>query len=309
VQINLLIAIIQLLSYYIVFKRLIVAYRLKCEVDTSIIKKFLSFSGYLYLSKITRIIRTQGVRFLISYFINPAAVTLYIVPNKLIVAASGLLSSAVGALFPYTSSLSAGHKIKLITETFYKTMVVFLLVGTPMFVFLIFNAKYILTLWIGLEFAEQTEWVLVFLALTALIGSLTMVPINMLLGIGRTDIILYFAVFNFTLYVILLPYLTAYYGIMGLVVGMFLATLLNLGLVISKSFDALGITFKDSLDLMLRKCIPLLLFCMLMAIVKYLFLTKTLVLFASSVANLIIYYFFVSKFILEINFAKVKEVK
>ena len=60
---------------------------------------------------------------------------------------------------------------------------------------------------------------------------------------------------------------------------------------------------------MLRKCIPLLLFCMLMAIVKYLFLTKTLVLFASSVANLIIYYFFVSKFILEINFAKVKEVK
>lgn len=242
---NVLIATVQLIAYAMLFKRHKNSYRFGLKFNVPIIKKFLSFTLYLFLSKISGILSKYGVRFIISFFLGPSAVTLFVIPSKLLGAIGGVLSSAAGALFPYTSRLAVLGKKNEIKRSFVKSNIIFASISIPISIFVIIYSKPIMTLWMGAEFAADSWLILSILTLSSLIGSFTAIPLHVILGLGKSKLVLLFSTFIVTSYLIFLPLLTKTLGVHGAAIAMLLTASLNIGLVMIKTTRAIGVGLLD----------------------------------------------------------------
>ena len=72
-----------------------------------------------------------------------------------------------------------------------------------------------MTLWMGSEFAEHTWQILTLLAFGSLLGSLTTVPNLVTMGLGYSRIVGMFSIVSLGFYLVLIPLLTSWFGLMG----------------------------------------------------------------------------------------------
>jgi O-antigen/teichoic acid export membrane protein len=252
VWVNVLMAFIQLFTYTILFKRYNSSYRFRLTFNTKIIRKFVSFSSYLFLSKINGIISKHGVRFIISYYLGPTAVTIFVVPSKLLGAIGGVLYSASGVLFPYISRLATEGKKEGIKRAFLKASLVFAGISIPVSLFVVFFSKPIMALWMGADFAEKSWLVLSIITLSSLIGGFTAIPYNTLLGLGKSKTIFSFSIMNVISYTVLLPLLTKTYGVYGAALALLLTSTTVIGFVWYKTTRAIEIGVRDYLSFVYR---------------------------------------------------------
>ena len=183
-------------------------------------KKLFGFSGFVFITNISFLFRNYIVRFVISYFLGPAAVTYYVIPSKLVNAVQVLLSSGFTIIFPYASELGARgetEKLKNAWLTGSRLLVAF---SIPLYLTIIIFSRPIMTLWMGSTVAENTWVALILLAVLSLLGSLTLVSIKIALGLGHARIQSYFALATIVLYMILLVPLTSQFGIIGAIISM-----------------------------------------------------------------------------------------
>jgi O-antigen/teichoic acid export membrane protein len=89
----------------------------------------------------------------------------------------------------------------------------------PIYLSLMVFAKPIMSLWMGTEFAEQTWISLSLQALGALLGSMTVISIQVVMGLGYARVRSYFSAVTIVLFLILLAPATAWYGINGTIVA------------------------------------------------------------------------------------------
>jgi len=261
VKIHVAIALIQIIIYYFLFNRIYNTYKLKLIFRKKIVRSFFSFAGYLFLSKINGILRQQGTRLLLSIFLSPAAVTLFVVPNKLLTAAGGLLSSIAGTLFPFISKLNSLSDKKKINNVFIKANFIFTSLSLPLFLFITCFSKSILYVWMGENFANNGWKILSLLSGTSFFASLTMIPINTVLGLGISQLILLFSIVNFLLFLLILPLFTYYYGVIGTASGMFIIGMLNIFYVIRMAGKKIGVNVNEYLFIIFKKhIIPIVLF-------------------------------------------------
>ena len=182
--------------------------------------ELLQFSIYIFLFKITALFNNQIVRFFISMFAGPAAVTLYVVPMKIISALGGLINNITVVLFPYTSeleSLGLGSKIKNLYLKSSRYLITF---STPIYLFVCLFSFEIMAVWMGENFANSSSLITSLLALSYLLSSFTMVPANIVLGMGHSKIIAFFSIVVFVLGTIIIIPATYYWGVTGTACGM-----------------------------------------------------------------------------------------
>jgi O-antigen/teichoic acid export membrane protein len=184
-------------------------------------KRLFSFSGFLFIGQLSGTFTNYIVRFVISFYLGPAAVTYYEVPKKLLNAIGGFLGSASSVLFPYASELQARRSDTRILSIYQKASKAFVSISTPIYLSVLIFSKHILTLWMDVSFAEKSWLILSVMAGTRLLGSLTTVPFNIALGLGYSKLKSKFSIAAVILYFMFLPLLIPRWGSLGAAIAVF----------------------------------------------------------------------------------------
>ena len=102
--------------FYRIVRHQLPAWHFSLKITYLDFKMLFSFSGYIFISRISSLFSNYIVRIVISYFLGPTAVTYYVVPNKIISMIGGFLGSIFKALFPYASELDAPGEIRHVSK-------------------------------------------------------------------------------------------------------------------------------------------------------------------------------------------------
>lgn len=203
-----------LLNYFMV-RRYLTEWRLLDGISLPYMKELFSFSSFIFISRLADLCQNQVVRFVISFFLGPSAVTYYVIPLKVVKAGSGILSRASSMVLPYASELKGLKDQERLQQTFVVGSKTVMTIAVPLFLLIILFSQPLMTVWMGAEFASKSWPLLSLLAIDKIFASFSMVPILMALGIGYARTRAMFSVVAVLLYVVLLPVFTELYGLYG----------------------------------------------------------------------------------------------
>lgn len=169
------------------------SYTFRLRVSVSRVKAIVKFSGYLSVLRLSSVLNNYFARFIISYFWGPQGVTLFVVPLKLVSALQGTLGSLTNVIFPFASELHTRGDWSELRTVYSKSMKYMVALSLPAFLVPVFLAKSVLTVWVGPDIAADSWLVLIFLAVAHWLATLTMIPSNMVMGIGKSQVIAVFS--------------------------------------------------------------------------------------------------------------------
>ncbi len=208
-------ALVMFLVYFFLLRFHLPGYSVIGRFSRTNLRTLASYSGYLFLSKISSAFGLYVVRFIVGYYLGPVGVTYFVIPSKLTSAAGGLLSSATSVLFPFSSSLSVSNDSRSIQRAVLETSKHLAAISVPVFLLVALVSRYVLSIWMGSGFADHTWGILTLLAFGSLLGSFTAVPNLVAMGLGHSRIVGLFSAGSLGFYLVLLPLLTAKFGLVG----------------------------------------------------------------------------------------------
>jgi O-antigen/teichoic acid export membrane protein len=223
-------SILVLFVYFIILRVQLPQWNCTILVKKKEINEIFSFSFFLFISRASNLFANYFVRYIVSAFAGPAAVTLYVVPSKLLGAVGGVLSSGTIAIYPYTSEINTNDP-KKIKDLFLKSTRIFSIISIPIMAYIALYSKQILTIWMGYTFAEQGYLVLSLLALSSMIASQSAVPNLIIIGMGYSKIMGILGAIALVSYSIFLPFFTHHYGVIGAGIGMLCSSIMGIGFV------------------------------------------------------------------------------
>jgi O-antigen/teichoic acid export membrane protein len=136
----------------------------------------LSFSGFVYLSKIAGLTYVNADRLIIGSFLGLEAVTLYSVPAAMINRLLSMTFRLSSVLFPTASALAEQGKWSQLQTLYFEGSRYMLFLNGSIVVTIILFSKEILQYWIGPDMAEQGWLILSLIGLAVLTDSLTNIP-------------------------------------------------------------------------------------------------------------------------------------
>jgi len=275
VLVNVIVSFANLLVYAFLFKNHNKYYVFRIGYNSKIIKNFISFSVFIFLSRISSIFSKYVVRFIVSVMLGPTAVTYYVVPSKLTGAIGGVLSSAANAIYPFTSRLKAIGKVNEIKDAFIKASKIFTAISLPLALFIILFSKSILTIWMGEGFAEKSWIVLSIISLSGIIGSFSTLPNFTLLGLGNSKLIGLFSGITIILYLIFIPILTMKFGIIGTASGLLITSISVITLVLYKTTKVIDINVLNFFFIVYKNHLLPISFILLLVIPSFLLIKMT----------------------------------
>ena len=218
--------------FFFIMKRKIPEWRFFERVGKESFRSIFAFSGFMFISRVSNIFCNYLVGFIIGFFLGPAAVTLYVVPWKLVSSVGAFLSSAFGVLFPYASELGALEEKQKIKKTLVEASRLFAALSVPLYLTLFIFSRSILRVWMGQSFSDAGWVILSLLAMLSLLSSLSVVPNLITMGLGFSRVIGHFSLLILVFYVVLIPLFTSQWGIRGSVWGLLIAIIPGLSLVV-----------------------------------------------------------------------------
>jgi len=248
IYVNVFFAFASVVVNFLVVKQQLPTLHITFNFDKIYFNKIFKFSSFIMLSRVSGVFSNYIVRFVVSYFLGPAAVALYVVPSKLLAAFGGLLSSASNVVFPLASQLNVSDSSEKIKELFYKSARLFSAISVPVMLFIIVFSRQILKLWMGNDFAMSSHLVLSVLTLGSLIGAQSTMPNLIITGLGHSKLIGFFGLLAIGCYCIFLPVGTKYFGVLGTSWGMLLTTLVNIYFVFYFTSRKVNVNLKRYLN-------------------------------------------------------------
>ncbi len=226
IQINVFLSIIISLVYFFHVKANIPFWHFSLNVQSATLRQLFGFSKYVFFSRFLNLFNNYIIRFFIGGFFGPSAVTYFTIPSKLISAIGGLLSNASIVLFPFASELSSKNdNLSDLKNIYVKSNRLFNFILIPMLLSIAIFSKTILALWMGVNIAEKTWQILSILCFSNILGAITTIPINIILGIGKVKPIIYNALCALLIYVLFLYPSMHIFNLNGVPITMILAAI------------------------------------------------------------------------------------
>lgn len=241
-----------MLIYILIVKRKLPLLIIKLNINLQLLKIFFTFSIHIFLSKISNVFANYVVKFTISYFLGPIAVTYYTVPSKLLGALGGILSSASNTLMPYVSALKSELKHEKIIDTFINTSFIFSAVAVPVLLLFAVFANPIIELWMGKDFSYHSWFILTIICASSIIGSFSAIPNQVVMGMGNSKLIGFFSILTVISYTIFLPLLTKYFMLTGAALGLLVTSSLVIVTVIKKTTSFLNVSTEHYINNVLK---------------------------------------------------------
>lgn len=293
---NVVTTLIVLFIYIITFSLKEKEYRFILKVHFGALRQIFSFSSFVFLSQISNIFSTYIVRFVITIFLGPSAVTYYVVPSKIIGAVGGLASNAINVVFPFTSQMNVRDDKEGINKLFIEGSSIFTSLIIPIIMLIVLFSYPILLVWMGEEFAEQAWLVLSIITFSGFLGSLSTIPNLLLLGQGNSHLIGIFSIITIFTYTIFLPVFTKYFGIIGTALALLIASSTIIYYVLLKSTQFHGINLVHYLKMVLGPhIIPLVLLFVLFTLTLILDIKLNLFSLIIGISVMSFYYFYLFK--------------
>jgi len=237
--INLILNIVFVIVSIIVITQRVPQLKIKVYFYYKTWSRIFHFSIYLLISKISSFALDPFIRFFISVYFNPAAVSYFVAPTKLLSSITILFNKIGEIFYPISANANAnGEKVKFkrIFLSSYKTSV---LVIVPLFLLIAFFSRAILSFWIGNEFADKAWLIMTILSFSYMIAALTTMIWNIALGYGLSKfaaLCSFFVLFAITLFIIPLSILFGIKGTSGAILLSSLNGIFAIFYVIKKIF-------------------------------------------------------------------------
>ena len=160
-------------------------WRFRVLIQPRALRELVGFGWYISLGRITQTVSATSVRVLLAAMFGPAAVAQYVIPQRIIQGLGGLLSSGASVLFPHASRRAKECTREELENLYRRTSAVFSALAFPGLMALAALAGEILSVWIGPRFAAQNWRLMQWLCFSALLGSLSTVPIHFACALGH----------------------------------------------------------------------------------------------------------------------------
>jgi O-antigen/teichoic acid export membrane protein len=201
--------------FVVVLKKYLPEYGFSIVVKYDYIKTLFTYSGYLFISRTANFLNNTFLRFIVSAFWGPNAVAFFVAPMKLVSTINGGLGSLAGVLFPYASEMAARGSSVELNRVYVKASKYLATLGMPLFLFMIFFSREILTFWMGYDFSQNAWTVASIVSGAWLLSSFTIVPTNAVLGMGHSRAVAWFSIGVAVLNLSFCFWLTAVWGVTG----------------------------------------------------------------------------------------------
>lgn len=222
---HLIISAIVFVTYGLLVHYLLPNWKISILINVEQLRKMLSFSGYVFCSRMVTIFDTFIVRFFIGALLGTAAVTYYVVPIKIIAVFSGLLGTVTTIFLPVASGLASSEDKDKIHIYYIKASKYVLGIAMPSYLFLIVFSREILNIWIGKEFAISSWLIMTIASIAYFLSAMTMIPTNFVFGLGKSKPIAVFSLIGLILKATLIFPMVHLWGITGPAIAIFLSQL------------------------------------------------------------------------------------
>jgi O-antigen/teichoic acid export membrane protein len=214
----------------------------KIFFESNLIKPILRLGGWMTVSNITVPLIVYMDRFLIGAIVSATAIAFYTTPYEVISKLLIIPGAITGVLFPtfsanYLINPDFSKKLSIIATKY----VFFILY--PIVLIIMTFANEGLNLWLGKNFAENSTFILQFLALGVLFNSIAYIPFTVLEGIGRPDITAKIQLFELPIYFIAMWFTIKRAGINGAALVWFLRMLFDAAMLFFFAQQKLHIKF------------------------------------------------------------------
>lgn len=183
-------------------------------LDRSTVMPLFRFGGWMTVSNVVGPLMVYLDRFLIGVVISIAAVAYYATPYEMVTKLLVIPGAIAGVLFPAFSTSfvtdRARSALLLVRGVKYLFLVLF-----PCVLVIVALAHPGLTAWLGADFASHSTRVLQWLAAGVFFNSLAQIPFALVQGAGRPDLTAKLHLIELPLYLALLWFALAAFGIEG----------------------------------------------------------------------------------------------
>lgn len=195
--------------------------------DLGVLKELFHFGSWITVSNIVNPIMGYADRFLLSHFIGAQRVAFYAAPADVVARMSIVPGALARVLFPLLSHQK--KEAKALSSNAYKGLLaVVLLMVLPIFVF----APFLLTLWLGERYADESSNILRILLIGFVFNSLAQIPFTHLQAHGKSRLTAMINLFELFPYLGALVLLVQYFGLTGAAIAWTLRVSIDMGILI-----------------------------------------------------------------------------
>ena len=198
--------------------RQVPALRHNIRPQRTMVWPLISFGSWMTVTNIIGPLMTYMDRFLIGALISVTAVAYYTTPYEVVTKLLLISGALVGVLFPAFSTTLAQDRART-TQLFGRGVNYIFLAFFPLLLVIVTFAHEGLSLWLGEEFADNSAFVLQWLAVGAFINSIAQIPFALVQGAGRPDLTAKMHLIELPFYLLTLWWLLGVFGIKGAAVA------------------------------------------------------------------------------------------
>jgi O-antigen/teichoic acid export membrane protein len=192
-----------------------------------VMARVLSFSAYAYLSKLASVSYAYADKLIIGARIGVSALTYFVVPSTLASRLNALAFRLSSVMFPHASALAAAQRLSDLERDYLMGSRYMFFINGAVALTLSGLAHPILSHWLNPDFARAGTIVMVIVALTLWLDSLTNLPSLVNDGLGHPHITGWFAVVRVFVGLGLVFTGVGLFGIVGAAIGHLVAAIIG----------------------------------------------------------------------------------
>lgn len=227
-------------------------------MDFSLLKKLLSYGGWVTVTGVISPLLVYLDRFFIGSTLSVDSLTYYSAPLEAITRLRIIPLAIMTTLFPEFSKGLNIEDQKRMSFLFGKSLKIILLTTGFISLALFFNARDILNVWLGEPFAKQSTTLFRIFSVSIFINFLALIPLTYLQGAGRPDLPAKFHLIELPFYIFLLWFLIKGFGITGAAYAWFLRVTFDFILLFTWSFKFLPELIEEIRSIHIGKILTLL---------------------------------------------------
>ena len=185
----------------------------------SSVKSLLKFSAITFIIGIVGRIMSYIDSILIASFLTTSVITYYVIGSRLVKYTSSLVGVLVQVLAPAASELNARDGNKAVKYIYIYSSKICCLITFPILLFLIIQGKDFLFLWMGKNY-ENSYQVMLILSLAGFLTLPQSSTVPILYGLAKHNIIMWLSIIQGLFSILIATYLGQKYGLWGIAIGL-----------------------------------------------------------------------------------------
>ncbi len=194
--------------------------------NAAIYSSLLHFGKHIFFARIASTLSSKLNQLVLGSASSISNVAFYAVPTRAADAASTILSKLLQVFFPAFSSLKSNSDTNRIKTIYKSVMSIQLLITLPLLTLVILEGDTLLSLWISQAFSEDSGTIIIIIAISYFLSSMTNLPTYTAMSFNNPQIISKYSLWRAIIVAITVYPMIHWYGLYGAALVLLIAELL-----------------------------------------------------------------------------------